>query len=184
MKTLKKNWYLFLNDEQENHLSTLKTENNIPFITWILFSIILPLAPFLISILINFLLIGFCDWGKILNNGSLPIISYGFITAGIVYIMEKINNDNPVVFQLRERIMPIAVLLLFINSSIFILQTSVKETLNGTQHLIVLLTSAIVFYFSLRVSQNMFFLQRKIADGDYAKDLRDEANNIHGKNWD
>ena len=181
---MKKRWFLFLNAEQENYLVSLRRENKVSFITWILFSIILPLAPYIISVLINFLLTGFCNWGKIINNGSLPIISYGFITAGIVYIMEKIKNDNLIIFQLRERIMPVAVLLLFLNSSIFILETSVKDTLNTIQHAIVLVVSLFIFYFSLRVSQNMFFLQRKISDKQFDTIYREETNSTHGLNWE
>ncbi|WP_346861160.1 hypothetical protein [uncultured Draconibacterium sp.] len=181
---MKKRWFLFLNDEQENYLVTLRKENKVSFITWILFSIALPLAPYVISVFINFLLTGFCDWGRIVNNGSLPIISYGFITAGIVYILEKIRNDNVIIFQLRERIMPVAVLLLFLNSSIFILETSVKDTLNTLQHVIVLIVSIFIFYFSLRVSQNMFFLQRKISDKQFDTIYREETSRKHGLNWE
>lgn len=176
-------WFLLLNNDQKDKILKLGEDNKVEYKTWFIFSIVLPLAPFIISILISFLLVGNFKWGLIINNGSLPIISYGFITSGIVYLMERINNKELIHYQLRERIMSFSVLFLFLNSAIFIFETTNKELLTTIQHQIILVFSLLVFYYSLQTSKVMFLLQKKVLDKTYDTQMRDEANAKHGLNW-
>ncbi|MDF1518108.1 MAG: hypothetical protein P1P79_09185 [Lutibacter sp.] len=183
-----KNWFCFFNKDQSDRIDTLKSKNLESYKTWLIFSVSLPLATYLISVILNFLINGFCKWGEIMNNGSLSIISFGIISSGIPYILEKLQKDDIVIEDLRKRVMAISVLLMFLSSAWFVFQTtSVQQfsnntNINLTQHLIVFISSLFLLILSVRNSENLFLLQKKLAE-DTLPEVVEKGVQKHGANW-
>lgn len=138
----------------------------------------LPGLTYLFSVLANFLIIPICDWddkwGSVFNNGSLPIIAFGIISAGIPYLMEKIENqsrrkgnkidknDIDELHIIRRRIMSLATIFLFLTSGLFILQSILPniQTRNNFFIDFISFTLAIIFsWFSVSIGVKMYLVQ-------------------------
>jgi len=184
-----RNWFFFFNEEQRVKIDQLRNENYEEFKTWFIFTVFLPLLPFFISMFIHVLIDGFNDWGRILNNGSIPIISFGIISSGIIFLMEKLKKDDLIIEYLKRRVMAIAVVMLFITAALFIFQSLVDKLFNTEcslinfwQHAIMFIISVICLVLAARVGQNMFFLQKQIIDKNFAADYY-EGSERHGQAW-
>jgi len=188
-----RNWFFFFNEEQELKVNQLRTDNYENFKTWFIFTAFLPLLPFIIAVLIHVLIDGMTNWGKTINNGSIPIISFGIVSSGIIFLMEKLKKDDYIIEHIKRRVMAIAVVLLFLTASLFIFENLIDKLfvsedqclfINSLQHGAMFIASLVCLWFSIRIGQNMFFLQKQIIDKDnYSSNMFSETNEIHGKNW-
>ena len=189
-----KNWFFFFSSEHISRIEKAKNSNKENYRTWLFLTVILPLAPFIVSVLIHFFYHGFDDAGTIINNGSLPIISFGIISSGVLYLLEKVDKKDLVIEQIKSRIMAIALLILFLTAALFILQSTYLKTVDGSidsetknvQNIILFAVSIILFWYARRVGENMFFIQKKmVEDGrTFDNEVREEAEEMgHGSTW-
>jgi hypothetical protein len=180
---------LFLNEDLQKTLRHLQKNNTQQYKTWIIFSVIIPLATYIISIAVNVLISGLTDWEKVVNNGSLTIISLGLLTSGVPYLLEKLDKDDENIDIIRGRAMAIAMVLIFLSSAWSIFQTtslalfSICPFIKNIQNLVTLVVGVLIFLYSAHVSLNMFLLQKKAIENIAYQEIIEEGNAKHGKNW-
>lgn len=134
------------------------------FITWKLLSVFLPLLTFLLVVVLN-LITNSLDLNcffSFVNNGSLPIISFGIISSGMPYLLEQLK-DYPDHQTSRRRVMAISLFFLFLSSALYILQTLsiISSKLDNATSMFILILSAYVFIFASSIGFKMFLLQSK-----------------------
>ena len=181
---------LFLNKDLRDQLNLIQDKNKEQYKTWIIFSVIIPFATYIISIVVTFLISGLKDWEKIVNNGSLTIISLGLLTSGVPYLLEKLDKHNTGIDLIRSRAMAFAMVLIFLSSAWSIFQTtslalfSSCPFINTLQNITVLIIGIAIFAYSFCVSLNMFLLQKKaVEETTVFQDIVEEGKNKHGKEW-
>lgn len=178
------------NKEQEATLHDIKNDNLEELKSWTLFTVVLPLTTFTVAVFINSLLSKcfLSEWSKFLNNGSLPIISFGIISSALSYLVDKLSGNNNTIFELRKRVTAVAVLLLFITSSLFILQSASFVEISPIIQLIILIVSILFTIYSVQLGKLMFILQSSFANAfitkqeqsvqDIQRGLNDEFANV------
>lgn len=173
-------WIYFFDKSDESNFEKIfsnpkNTGLSSELVTWKLITVSLPVVTFLSVAILNVLtninqpglFLGF------LNNGSLPIISFGIITSGMPYLLEQLQ-DYPDFHIMRRRIMAIALIFLFLSASLYIVQTLfiINTKLNCITSFIMLITSIFVFFFARSIGVKMFVLQSRNING-----LADEIEN-------
>lgn len=153
-------------DEQKKTLQIIRKDNNEELKSWVIFTAFLPLTTFVFAACVNALLSKYFldEWSKFLNNGSLPIISFGIVSSALSYLVDKLTGNNNTVFELRKRVTAIALVLLFITSSLFILQSLAFIAIPIWAHIIVLLVSILFTIYSVQLGKLMFILQSSFAN--------------------
>lgn len=162
-------WIFNFNEKNEKDLKRilLNVQNKeLPgeFINWKLITVFLPLLTFLLVLVLN-IVTNICSFDKylsFLNNGSLPIISFGILTSGMPYLLEVMQN-HPDYHIVRRRVMSIALFYLFLSASLYILQTLtiIQHSFNVLTNLLLAFISIYVFFSSNSVGYKMFLLQSK-----------------------
>lgn len=162
-------WIFFFNSKNEQEFNKIlinvnNKELKSEFITWKLITVFLPLFTFLLVVILNMLtnILKVDAFYSFLNNGSLPIISFGIITSGMPYLLEQLG-DYPDLQIVRRRVMAISLFFLFLSASIYIIQTLsiISKELNDVTNLFLLILSIYVFLFSSSIGYKMFLLQSK-----------------------
>jgi len=159
-----------LTPKHGQRMSELHSRHKQDLTSWTLFTVILPLITFLFVAAINILYTNcLCSsWGKIFNNGSLPIIAFGVISSTIPYLVEKLRSEsnekldvdnNVEIFDLRKRALAFATVLLFITAGLFIVQSLNFVENNDTKNIIFLISAIIITFLSAIVGRAMFLLQ-------------------------
>jgi hypothetical protein len=162
-------WIFFFNPKNKEDLKRiLSAEKNKElseeFITWKLITVFLPLIPFVLVLVLNIstntdssnLFFSF------VNNGSLPIISFGIISSGMPYLLERLS-EFPEYHLIRRRVMAVSLFFLFLSAALYIFQTlylfNVK--INLITNIASLFFSIYVLSFSGSIGYKMFILQSK-----------------------
>jgi hypothetical protein len=162
-------WIFFFNQRNRTDLNRILTDVNhedIPgeFITYKLITVFLPVVPFAIVLLLNICLsVNNSElWFSFVNNGSLPIISFGIISAGMPYLLEQLE-EFPEYHIIRRRVMAVSLVFLFLSASMYIFQTVyvISLKLNFLTNVISLILSLYIFFFSASIGYKMFVLQTK-----------------------
>lgn len=180
---------LFLNEDLLKRLKNLKDSNAEQYKTWLIFSVIIPLSTYIVAIVVNVLISGLNDWEKVVNNGSLTIISLGLLTSGVPYLLEKLEKHDDGIELIRGRAMALAMVLIFLSSAWSIFQTtslalfSSCPFIKNIQNIITLFVGIIIFSYSVTVSLNMFLLQKKAIEKTVYEDIIEEGNAKHGNDW-
>jgi len=168
-------WIFFFNPSNRDDLRKIVTNpgrEDIPgeFVTYKLITVYLPVVPFAIVVLLN-ILMNFAapsTWFSFINNGSLPIISFGVISAGMPYLLEQLE-EFPNFHIIRRRVMAVSLIFLFLTASMYIFQTISGLKLNLIINCASLLLSVYIFLFSASIGYKMFMLQsnniRNFAEG-------------------
>lgn len=162
-------WIFFFNERNKQALNQLlnHVDNRSlieELITWKILSVALPIATFLVALSIN-LATNMCRpelFYSFVNNGSIPIISFGILTSGMPYLLEQLG-EYPDFHTIRRRVMAIAMIFLFLSSCLYTIQTLqiVSTKLNCIANFILMSTSIVVFLFSSSIGFKMFVLQSK-----------------------
>ncbi len=178
-------WIYFFDKSDESNFEKIfsnpkNTGLSSELVTWKLITVSLPVVTFLSVAILNVLtninqpglFLGF------LNNGSLPIISFGIITSGMPYLLEQLQ-DYPDFHIIRRRIMAIALIFLFLSASLYIVQTLfiINTKLNYITSFILLITSIFVFFFARSIGVKMFVLQSRNIIG-LADDIVNNVQNL------
>lgn len=197
-------WLFWFTSKHEIKIKNLYKAHEEDSKTWFIFSILLPFLTYLFSIVANLMIIPFCElgekWSSILNNGSLPIIAFGVISAGIPYLMEKIENrniqgreienkqivdDSRVEFDefhtIRKRVMAVATLFLFLTSGLFIFQSispNISKTTSFFSSFLSFALSIIFAWFSASIGVKMYLLQGSFIGGDFSNSMKESRNNL------
>jgi hypothetical protein len=180
-------WIFFFNKKNvENIGKILNYEKNKEtieeLVTWKLLTVILPLITFLVVLILNIITNIKTPhlFYSFINNGSLPIISFGIITSGMPYLLEQLR-DFPEFHAIRRRVMTIAIFFLFLSSSIYILQTLhiINKELSCFTNLFLLISSVYVFLTSKSIGVKMFLLQSKNIQ-TYEENVNDTVKNLKG----
>lgn len=184
-------WIFFFSNDEKKKITKLlqhKEEDNFDvsflmreFITWKLITAYLPIFTFLVALIINLVTIN-CpttSFFKILNNGSLPIISFGIITSGVPYIMERLEKEQTDYHLIRRRVMAVALIFMFLTAILYILQTLevVSTTYNYLSNIIITFLSLCGLVFSLTIGYKMFLLQSDTIQ-DYGQDVKNNVDNL------
>ena len=176
-------WVFFFGKNDKKNLdSILYNQNNKgiieEFITWKLLTVYLPLVTFLLVLILNLSTNNFdisCFYSFI-NNGSLPIISFGIISSGMPYLLEQLK-DFPDYQSARRRVMAISLFFLFLSASLYIIQTFsiISTNLNNLSRFLILIFSIYIFLSSSSIGFKMFLLQTKNIKS-YDEDLTDNVD--------
>lgn len=110
---------------------------------------------------------------RLLNNGSLPLISYSIILSTIIFLLDKTDPNHE---GLRKKLLGISVLLLFISISLYTMLTSLSMLISLEGHWFLWLVSVTLFSFTINVSKFMILLQKKVVDS-----YNDTINNAREK---
>lgn len=162
-------WIFFFNEKNKENIDKILTEDKNKelkeeLVTWKLITVMLPLVTFSVVLILN-ILTNIDEPNRFysfLNNGSLPIISFGIITSGMPYLLEQLK-EFPEFHTIRRRVMAIALFFLFLSASLYILQTLfiISNQLSCITNFILLVASLYVFLFSKSIGVKMFVLQSK-----------------------
>ena len=152
------------------------------FVTWKLITVFLPLLTFLIVLILN-ITTNICHFDRyfsFLNNGSLPIISFSILTAGMPYLLEVLEN-HPEYHIVRRRVMSIALFFLFLSAALYIIQTLsiIQNSFNLITNLLLALLSIYVFLTSNSIGYKMFLLQSKNIP-PYDENVNNEVQGLQG----
>jgi hypothetical protein len=172
-------WIFFFNVRNRRDIADLMNEddeeNDIPgeFITYKLITVFLPVVPYMIVLLLNILLNAECSstWFTFVNNGSLPIISFGIISAGMPYLLEQLE-EYPNFHIIRRRVMAVAMIFLFLTAAMYIFQTISGLRLGALTNWTSFILSAYIFFFCASIGYKMFILQSKNIKS-FAGNIRD-----------
>lgn len=166
--------FLLLTTRHEKKISELYNRHEQDLTSWTVFTIVLPLITFFFAACIN-MIYSEClcsDWGKIFNNGSIPIIAFGVISSTIPYLVEKLrfkkkngvdkdNNDedDEEIFDLRKRTLAFATVLLFVTAGLFIIQSVSLFKNDDKRNWLLLIVAILTTIFSAKIGRIMFLLQ-------------------------
>ncbi|RBN49470.1 hypothetical protein [Flavobacterium psychrolimnae] len=162
-------WVFFFEEKNKEDLKKILHDNKNKdllneFVTWKLITVFLPLVTFLLVLVLNIItnLYETEKYFSFLNNGSLPIISFGVLTSGMPYLLEQLESF-PEYHVVRRRVMSVALFFLFLSASLYILQTLsvISNNLSCLMNFILLILSIYVFFFSSSIGYKMFILQTK-----------------------
>lgn len=168
------NQFCDFSKEQNDIIRDIKADNAEELKSWTLFAVKLPLLTFIFAAIINSLLSNYFidEWSKFLNNGSLPIISFGIVSSALSYLVDKLSGNNDIIFELRKRVTAVSLILLFVTSSLFILQSSSFVIIPSVVHVIILLVSVFFTIYSVQLGKLMFVLQSSFANAYIKKQER------------
>ncbi|WP_423346929.1 hypothetical protein [Larkinella sp. VNQ87] len=163
-------WVCQFTDSQEKRIEGLCKENSDELWTWTVLTALLPIITFLLAAFVNTFFIDYSgdiiqQLGKILNNGSLPIIAFGIVTSSVPYLVEKLkmneSNEEDEIFNIRKRIMAVATLLIFLTSGLFLLQSLsiLTDRFQPVHHLISIALSFLLAIYCVVIGRKMFVLQ-------------------------
>jgi hypothetical protein len=186
-------WFYHLSDymfwftaEQKKTLSNLAKdpEKRSDFRTWFVATIALPLVTYAVAVFFNFLLEPtLCalsrDWTKVVLNGSVPIISFGIISSGVSYLMEKLDKDTQGVQGIRKRIMAYALVFLFLTSVLYIFQSIPKlgDEIQGVGNMVILVLTLAMCLGSVSIGAKMYLLQKSVVEGgDLIEGITENVN--------
>lgn len=162
-------WIFFFSKENKESIDKIfrDTEDKYlkdEFVTWKLITCMLPLVPFVFVLALNILtnLDSKNLFYSFVNNGSLPIISFGIISSGMPYLLEKLG-EFPEYHSIRRRIMVTSIIFLFLSSALYIVQTLyiLGFYLTCLSNGISLFLSVYIYLFSNSIGYKMFILQSK-----------------------
>ena len=185
-------WIFFFSKENSENIDKIFRETNDKylkdeFVTWKLITCMLPLVPFIFVLAINILtnLNSETLFYSFVNNGSLPIISFGIISSGMPYLLEKLG-EFPEYHSIRRRIMVISIIFLFLSSALYIVQTLYILSLYLTciSNALSLFLSLYIYLFSNSIGYKMFILQSKNIPSfdeklkEKVEDLRDAISDL------
>ena len=179
-------WIFFFNNKNKEDINKIladKSKNKdllSEFITWKLITVFLPLLTFVIVLFLN-LITSYSasnNYFSFINNGSLPIISFGILTSGMPYLLEQLQ-DYPEYHVVRRRVMSIALFFLFLSATLYILQTLtiLQSGFSCFTNWILLILSVYVFLFSNTVGYKMFLLQSKNIN-EFSTDVNENVTNL------
>jgi hypothetical protein len=158
-----------LTPKHEKTLKDLRAKNGQDLTSWTVFTIVLPLVTFLFAAGINLLYTSciYSTWGKMFNNGSLPIIAFGILSSAVPYLVEKIQLRQPEeseVYDLRKRTLAFAVVLLFITAGLFIVQSINFVENTQVVNTVLLVFAVVATILAVKVGRVMFLLQSAYAN--------------------
>ncbi|WP_035805698.1 hypothetical protein [Lunatimonas lonarensis] len=177
-------WIFFFEKESYEKLKTIvnKKENMSELITWKLIIVYLPLITFFSVFLINLLINIFCysRYYYLFNNGSLPIISFGIITSGMPYLIERLE-DYPDFHSMRRRVVAVSMIFLFLTVALYIFQTIQFPGLriNSLSKSIITISSIFAFLFAFSIGIKMFLLK-----SENVKSFDEDINKSLGNHFD
>lgn len=128
---------------------------------WLLISVILNLFPFLLTIVIAYCT-GNIELLCFINNGSLPIISFGIVTTNFVYLIENLSTDREIYSNLKTLTTVYAIILIFVLALLFIFQSNFLDSFTHSQLTLSLGLSIVCFVLSVSLGKKMFLLQNKL----------------------
>lgn len=179
-------WIYCFNDKNKINLNKIaSSDKNKAFkeelITWKLITVYLPIVTFISVIFLN--LITNLDklelFFSFVNNGSLPIISFGIITSGMTYLLERLE-EFPDFYSIRRRVMAVSLIFLFLSAVLYILQTLlvISATMSCISNGIILFISIWVFLFAKSLGVKMFTLQSKNVSLSFDEDMKNSIDSL------
>lgn len=163
---IKKIWFglfnrLFFQDKVEfSLLFWLNEQNKSKGKQWFLISFILVLSPFLISLIIEFI-INQEKVINILNNGSIPVLAFSIIATNLIYLLDNIPTDREVYVQLKIKILVISIFIILASSILYIFQSNFVSCFSNEQLIISYLIGVFLLIISVIIGKKMFLLQNK-----------------------
>ncbi len=153
---------VFLNKEERNFLEFYSKRGKDTLSVWYIFALAGNILPVIIAFGINALINGTCNWLKYINNGAIPLVSYGIIISGIYYLIESTKPDHEF---LKKKVLGIAIILLFISISLFTFLSLTNIPLSRCKLELMLALSIIFGLFAAEISSIMVLMQKSIVQG-------------------
>ena len=174
---------IIFNKDEESNIKDFEEKGKDKIALWIVFSIICNLIPLIISFIFSIFLNGPSKFLWFLNNGSLPIVSYGIIISSVLFLLD---TTKPPFETLKKKTLGIAIILLFMNISLFVFLTSNQDKQFSNIKLIALFSlSLLMFIYTYKISKIMIVMQKdNINYGDSLIKTRDKVKDIESKQND
>lgn len=156
-----------LSSDDHDELRRLRKEFKPHLASWTIFTILLPLVTFGFATLVNVLYYEPAklteEWGKVFNNGSLPIIAFGILSSSLPFMVDKLTRQDKqkegVMYALRKRVLGIATIVMFLASGLFIIQSLAALSNNQFRHQMLMVASVLVIIWAAALGRIMFLTQ-------------------------
>lgn len=167
-------------DEHNKEFDEIRSKNIEELKSWTIFTIALPIATFTSVAILNLFLSKSIntEWHRFVNNGSLPIIAFGIISSAISYLVEQLNAAKSHIFDMRKRITAVGLLLLFLTSILFLVQSITVFTFNQSQNTILLGVTILLTLYSIKLGRHMYLLQSNFVKG-YSESIVYNVENMN-----
>ncbi|MEA5459851.1 hypothetical protein VB796_12420 [Arcicella sp. LKC2W] len=169
------NWVFVPSSKQITVLNGLRENNESKSQKWFFIAVILNLAPFLLASLLEWYL-HIDNFKCFLNNGSLPILSFGIIATNFFYLIENIpensNQDKELYQNMKLKVSVVAIISLFISTILYVFQSNFILLFLPEHYNISIYISLIVFCYAVSCGRKMFLLQNSFLI-DYAASVND-----------
>jgi hypothetical protein len=177
------NWIFVPSPEQVDRLEDLTRNNLSKSQKWFFISVILNVAPFILAGVLEAYL--HSDNLKcFLNNGTLPILSFGIISTNFFYLLENIpgnlTDDKELYENMKLKITVLSIICLFIATTMYILQSNFIGNFGNNHYWPSIIFSIVVLIYSVSCAKKMFLLQN-IFLTDYAKTISNLKNDLNKK---
>jgi hypothetical protein len=164
------NWIFVPSSEQVDRLENLKRNNLSKSQKWFFISVVLNVAPFILAGCLEAYL--HSDNLKcFLNNGTLPILSFGIISTNFFYLLENIpdnlSDDKELYENMKLKITVLGIICLFIATTMYIFQSNFLVNFGNSHYWPSIVFSIVVLIYSVSCAKKMFLLQNGFLT-DYA----------------
>lgn len=177
------NWIFIPSNEQKNLITGLRDNNHHQSQTWFFMTVILNLGPFLVAVILE-RIIHPDNILCFLNNGSLPILSFGIIATNFFYLMQNMPDntyeDIKIYENIKMKIYVIGSILMFLSGILYILQSNFISSFYPHFYIPSIIVSVIAFIYSISSGRKMFLLQNKFLS-DFAEELKSTKNKLNNK---
>ncbi|TDB60407.1 hypothetical protein [Arundinibacter roseus] len=174
------NWVFTPTTEQKNILDILRINNASKAQKWFYVSVILNLVPFILASLLEAYLHN-DNLNCFLNNGTLPILSFGIIATNFFYLMENIPDNLKEGKELYEnmklKVSVVGIVILFTTTIMYIFQSNFINNYKPEHYLVSFFVSLILFFYSISCAKKMFLLQNSMLE-DYANAISNTKKNL------
>lgn len=167
------NWIFFPSPEQVDRLENLKRNNSSKSQKWFFISVVLNIAPFFLAGGLEAYLHS-DNLKYFLNNGTLPILSFGIISTNFFYLLENIpensTGDRELYENIKLKITVLGIICLFIATILYVFQSNFIDNFENNHYWPSIVFSSIILIYSISCAKKMFLLQNGFLT-DYAKTI-------------
>lgn len=169
--------FIFLRSISEfNVLFWLNEQNKSNGNKWVFYSFFINITPFLVAVIIQNI-ISPDEVLTLINNGTLPVLSFSIIATNFIYLIENISSDRDIYYNIKSNLTGLSIILVLVSSILYILQSNFVTYFNDSNLNSSFIFSLIVLFFSLVVGKKMFLIQNKFIS-DFEKRFKNQMDSL------
>ncbi|MER0441598.1 hypothetical protein [Emticicia sp. W12TSBA100-4] len=158
------NWIFVPSEKQKNLIYSLQQNNSSQSQKWFFIVVVLNLFPFIIASIIERILHS-DNFLCFLNNGSIPILSFGILATNFFYLIENVPENDPEYREIYEnmklKVTVVTIILLFISTILYIFQSNFINYFLPQYYTLSIVISTVILIYSVSGGRKMFLLQNK-----------------------